>query len=111
MMNIAELETAVRLGVDLVVIVLCDGEYGMIRWKQRDMEFKDFGLKFGNPDFVKLAESFGAVGHRVTKTEEFASKLKDALDGKGVHIIECPINYAHTNAALGENLRAAIERI
>ena len=111
MMNIAELETAVRLGVDLVVIVLTDGEYGMIRWKQKDMDFKDFGLTFGNPDFVKLAESFGAKGHRVSSAGNFASILKTALDGKGVHVIDLPIDYSKTNAALGEDLRAGTELI
>lgn len=109
MMNIAELETAVRLGVDLVVIVLTDGEYGMIRWKQKDMDLPDYGLTFGNPDFVKLAESFGAIGHRVTSTDDFGAKLATALNAKGVQIIDVPIDYSLTNAALGEQLRAGIE--
>ena len=111
MMNIAELETAVRLGVDLVVIILRDDEYGMIRWKQKDMDFADFGLKFGNPDFVKLAEAFGANGHRVESAEGFAKALKAALDGKGVHVIDLPVDYSKTNAALGAELRAGTELI
>lgn len=106
MMNIAELETAVRLGVDLVVIVLTDGEYGMIRWKQKDMDLSDFGLTFGNPDFVKLAESFGAKGCRVTSADDFSSKLEEALKAKGVQVIDLPIEYSETNKALGEDLRA-----
>ena len=111
MMNIAELETAVRLGVDLVVIVLTDGEYGMIRWKQEDMDFADFGLNFGNPDFVKLSESFGAHGHRVGSAAEFATSLQTALNAKGVQVIDLPIDYSGTLKALGADLRAGTELI
>jgi len=67
MMNSQELETAVRLNLDLTVLILNDSGYGMIKWKQRDMGFEDFGLDFKNPDFVKYAESYGASGHRVEK--------------------------------------------
>ena len=83
----------------------------MIRWKQKDMDFADFGLKFGNPDFVKLAEAFGANGHRVESAEGFAKALKAALDGKGVHVIDLPVDYSKTNAALGAELRAGTELI
>ena len=62
MMNSQELETAVRLRLDLVVLILDDSSYGMIRWKQAVDDFPDFGLTFGNPDFVKYAESYGARG-------------------------------------------------
>ena len=65
MMNSQELETVVRLGMDLVVLILRDDAYGMIKWKQAGMGFCDFGLDYGNPDFVKYAESYGARGHRV----------------------------------------------
>ena len=65
MMNSQELETAVRLNLNLTVLVLNDSAYGMIRWKQANMNLKDWGLKYGNPDFVKYAESYGAKGHRV----------------------------------------------
>ncbi len=60
MMNSQEMETAVRLGLNLVVLILQDNAYGMIRWKQAADDFPDFGLTFGNPDFVKYAESYGA---------------------------------------------------
>ena len=59
MMNSQEMETAVRLGLNLVVLVLRDDAYGMIRWKQYGEDLPDFGLEFGNPDFVKYAESYG----------------------------------------------------
>ena len=104
MMNVAELETAVRLKLDLVVIVLTDSGYGMIKWKQKDMGFKDFGLDFGNPDFVKLADSFGAKGHRISKTKEFAPTLKKALTLPGVHLIDVPVDYSE-NTNLGKKKR------
>ena len=65
MMNSQELETAVRLKLNVVVLILRDDSYGMIRWKQANMGFADWGLTYGNPDFVKYAESYGAYGHRV----------------------------------------------
>ena len=69
MMNSQELETAVRLGLNLVVIILNDNSYGMIKWKQEGMGFDNFGLDYQNPDFVKYAESYGAIGHRPTSDE------------------------------------------
>ena len=70
MMNSQELETAVRLKLNLVVLVLEDHAYGMIRWKQEVDAFPDFGLEFGNPDFVAYAKSYGAKGSRVGKASE-----------------------------------------
>src|SRR5206468_2114132 len=67
MMNSQELETAVRLKLNLVVLVLEDRAYGMIRWKQEVDAFPDFGLEFGNPDFVAYAKSYGAKGWRGVK--------------------------------------------
>ena len=62
MMNSQELETAVRLRLNLVVLILHDDAYGMIRWKQAVDDFPDFGMTFGNPDFVNYAEAYGAKG-------------------------------------------------
>ena len=101
MMSIGELETAVRLKLDLVVLVMDDAGFGMIRWKQKNMNLSSFGLSFNNPDFIRLAESFGAVGHKVEKTEDLALLLKKAFNSKGVHIIACPINYDEANKVLG----------
>ena len=70
MMNTQEMETAVRLKLNLVVLILEDCAYGMIRWKQAVDNFPDFGLTFGNPDFVKYAESYGAKGTRVESADE-----------------------------------------
>lgn len=100
MMSIGELETAVRLKVDLVVLVLDDRGFGMIRWKQKEMNLPPFGLSFNNPDFISLAKSFGAVGYKVEKAKEFAPLLRKALYSKGVHIIACPINYNDANKIL-----------
>jgi len=100
MMSIAELETAVRLGINLVVLILDDSGFGMIRWKQKDMNLKEFGLSFNNPDFVKLAESFGAVGHKVTEASMLEDTLRNAFDSKGLHVIVCPVNYDKANECL-----------
>jgi hypothetical protein len=79
MMNSQELETAVRLKLNLVVLVLEDCAYGMIRWKQEVDGFSDFGLDFGNPDFVAYARSYGAKGSRVGKASEFSPMLEGAF--------------------------------
>lgn len=104
MMNSQELETAVRLGLHIVVLVLNDGAYGMIKWKQKNMGFRDFGLDFTNPDFVKYAESYGAHGHRVTKGEDLPELLLTCLMDKGVHLIDAPIDYEKNNQLLHSRL-------
>jgi len=102
MMNSQELETAVRLGLDLVVIVLNDSAYGMIKWKQEGMGFEYYGLNYHNPDFISHAESYGAVGHRPDSVEAFESILKQCLDSKGVHLIDLPIDYDLNHSILNE---------
>jgi acetolactate synthase I/II/III large subunit len=94
MMNSQELETAVRLGLDLVVIVLNDGAYGMIKWKQQGLGFAAYGLDFGNPDFIRYAESFGATGHRPDSVAAFKTTLAGALSAKGVQLIDLPVDYS-----------------
>lgn len=111
MMNIAELETAHRLGISIVVLVLNDSGFGMIRWKQKDMKLPSFGLDFGNPDFVKLAESFGAKGYRVNKVEELEELLKKTLNSKGIHVIDCPVDYSQNSNDLGRGLQSEIKNI
>ena len=105
MMNSQEIETAVRMGLDLVVIILNDSAYGMIKWKQEGMGFDNFGLDFNNPDFVKYAESFGAHGHRAESDEQFKSILDTALNSKGVHIIDLPIDYSLNHSILNVLLK------
>jgi acetolactate synthase I/II/III large subunit len=106
MMNSQELETAVRLNMNLVVLVLRDDAYGMIRWKQQDMALPDFGLEFSNPDFVRYAESYGASGHRVAQAGQLAGLLRQCLDTPGVHLIDCPIDYADSQRQLFEDIPA-----
>ena len=107
MMNSQELETAVRLGLDLVVLVLRDDAYGMIRWKQADMGLPDYGLEFGNPDFVRYAEAYGARGHRADSVESLESLLAESLARPGVDLIDCPIDYSDSQRILFEDIPAA----
>lgn len=100
MMNSQELETAVRINLDMVVIIINDGSYGMIKWKQEDMGFDDFGLDFINPDFVKYAESYGAAGHRPGSDKEFQKTLSHCLNSKGVHLIDLQIDYSLNHSIL-----------
>ena len=106
MMNSQDLETAVRLNLNLVVLILRDDGYGMIKWKQGAMGFANFGLDFGNPDFVKYAESYGAKGYRVTKADEFLPLLRQCLKNKGVQLIDVPIDYSENEKVLHKELQA-----
>jgi acetolactate synthase-1/2/3 large subunit len=105
MMNSQELETAVRLGVNITVLILNDNAFGMIRWKQANMGFKDFGLTYNNPDFVKYAESYGAKGHRVTSADGLAPLLKQCLDTPGVHVVDCPVDYSDNDRILNNEIK------
>ncbi|MCH8111376.1 MAG: acetolactate synthase large subunit [Proteobacteria bacterium] len=104
MMNSQELETAVRLELDLVVLILRDDAYGMIRWKQAAADLPDWGLEFGNPDFVQYANSYGAVGHRVGATEDFQGILENSFREGGVHVVEAPIDYSDNKRVLIDEL-------
>ncbi|NWO02203.1 UNVERIFIED_ORG: acetolactate synthase-1/2/3 large subunit [Idiomarina abyssalis] len=104
MMNSQELETAVRMGLDIVVVILNDSGYGMIKWKQQHMKLSDYGLDFNNPDFVKYAESYGANGYRLDKTENLIPLLKDCLNKPGVHLIDVPVNYSQNDRLLNEEI-------
>ena len=105
MMNSQELETAVRLKLNLTVLILNDSAYGMIRWKQANMGLKDWGLEYGNPDFVKYAESYGAFGHRVESSDSLSDILKHSLDTPGVHLIDCPVDYSENDEILNVNIK------
>ena len=105
MMNSQELETAVRLGLNLVVVILNDNAYGMIKWKQANMGFDDYGLDLGNPDFVKYAESYGAQGHRVESAEELRSVLEGCLKTDGVHVVEVPVDYSENDRILNNEIK------
>jgi acetolactate synthase-1/2/3 large subunit len=111
MMNSQEMETAVRLGLNLVVLILEDSAYGMIRWKQAVDKFPDWGLTFGNPDFVRYAESYGAIGHRVQRTENLVTTLEGAFKEGGVHLVTVPVDYVENTRVLVEELRGRVPEI
>ncbi|MFO7594170.1 MAG: acetolactate synthase large subunit [Pseudomonadota bacterium] len=98
LMNVQEIETAVRLQIPLVVLIWNDRGYGLIRWKQMNQFGRISHVDFNNPDFVMLAESFGAEGVRVEAAGELLPVLRKALDSERVTIIDCPVDY-------GENLK------
>ncbi len=105
MMNSQEMETAVRLKLNITVLILNDNSYGMIRWKQANMGFKDWGLTYDNPDFVKYAEAYGANGHRVTSAEMLPDLLKHCLDTPGVHLIDCTVDYSENDQILNTDIK------
>src|SRR5687767_2219817 len=105
MMNSQEMETAVRLGLNMTVLILRDDSYGMIRWKQANMGFKDWGLTYGNPDFVKYAQSYGANGHRVESAAMLPSLLERCLNAPGVHLIDCPVDYSENDRILNREIK------
>jgi acetolactate synthase I/II/III large subunit len=83
----------VRLGLDLTIIVMNNSAYGMIQIKQAMMGLESWGLEFGNPDFVKMAESFGARGSRVERPEDFAAVLEQSFGEPGVKLIDLAFAY------------------
>ena len=111
MMNSQELETAVRLNLDLVVIVLRDDAYGMIKWKQSHMQLDNFGLDYGNPDLVSYAQSYGAQGWRIEQTSEVASTLKHCLETPGVHLIDCPVDYSLNDETLNRTIKELSDKL
>jgi acetolactate synthase-1/2/3 large subunit len=97
LMNVQELETAVRLGLSLVVLIWNDSGYGLIRWKQEREFGRTSHVEFNNPDFVKLAESFGALGVRVASADALLPILNTALNHQGVTVIDCPVDYSENS--------------
>ncbi|MCP5146921.1 MAG: acetolactate synthase large subunit [Pseudomonadales bacterium] len=105
MMNSQEMETAVRLGLHLVVIILRDDAYGMIKWKQAHMQFADFGLDYGNPDFVLYAQSYGARGWRIDATDQLLPRVQACLAEPAVHLIDVPVDYSLNDETLNKTIR------
>ncbi|HXD97144.1 MAG TPA: acetolactate synthase large subunit [Candidatus Acidoferrum sp.] len=93
MMNIQELETAVRLGVAFVVLIFRDDGYGVIRWKQQRQFGRTAGVEFGNPDFVALARAFGCEGVKIVAAKELRPALERALTSRVPVVIDCPVDY------------------
>jgi acetolactate synthase I/II/III large subunit len=103
MMNSQEIETALRIGTPMVVLIWNDSEYGLITWHQLRRFGRPSHIKFNNPDFVKYAESFGAKGYRIERANDLAPTLKRALVDNTVAIIDCPVDYSE-NMKLTEKL-------
>src|SRR5271154_3270103 len=106
MMNAQELETASRLGLNLVVLILEDNAFGMIRWKQEADGYPDFGMTFGNPDFVTFAKAHHVEGSRVESADGLAPALEAAFAGGGVHIVVAPVDYSENRRVLIDELSA-----
>jgi acetolactate synthase-1/2/3 large subunit len=105
MMNSQELETATRLGLNLVVLILQDNAFGMIRWKQEADGFADWGLSFGNPDFSRYAEAYGAKGSRVETADGLVPALEVAFNAGGVQLVAVPVDYSENIRVLTDELR------
>jgi acetolactate synthase-1/2/3 large subunit len=106
MMNAQELETAHRLQLSLVVLILEDDAFGMIRWKQEADGYPDFGMTFGNPDFVTFAKAHHMEGSRVEGVDGLAPALEAAFARGGVHIVVAPVDYSENRRVLIDELSA-----
>lgn len=105
MMNSQELETAIRLKLDLTVLIINDNGYGMIKWKQQGEGYDNFGLEYSNPDFVAYARSYGATPYRVESAQDLNQMLDKALNSSGVNVIEVPIDYSQNYKVLTQGLK------
>jgi acetolactate synthase I/II/III large subunit len=105
MMNSQEIETALRYNISVVVLILNDNAYGFIKWKQKDRNFEDFALDYNNPDFVKYAESYGAIGIKISENDNLSEVLEKAFKNNKVTIIECPIDYSPNYETFSEELK------
>ena len=103
LLNVQEMETAVRLGTDIVVLVWEDNEYGLIAWKQANEFGRHTDLSFGNPDWMQLAAAFGWNGHYCTRSRELSTTLETALAESGPSLVVIPIDYRE-NALLTKKL-------
>ena len=104
MMNSQELETALRCNIPVVVLILNDNAFGFIKWEQEAKGFENFSLDFGNPDFSRFAESFGAAGYEVRKGDDLSNVLREAFALKRPAVIECPIDYSVNYAIFSKEL-------
>ncbi len=108
LMNCQELETAKRLGTAIVVLIWNDSGYGLIEWKQRSRFGRISNVKFTNPDFVRLAESFGGRGYRIEQADQLLPALREALAAETFTVIDCPVDYGE-NAWLTQHLGELLE--
>lgn len=111
MMNSQELETSVRLHLHIVVIILRDDAYGMIKWKQANMEFVNYGLDYGNPDFVKYVESYGGKGWRIDAADQLLPVLTKCLEEPAVHLIDVPVDYSLNDETLNKTIKEVSSKV
>jgi acetolactate synthase I/II/III large subunit len=105
MMNSQEIETALRYDIPVVVLILNDNAYGFIKWKQKDRNFEDFALDYNNPDFVKYAESYGAIGVKIKENDNLSEILEQAFKNNKLTVVECPIDYSVNYETFSEELK------
>ncbi len=103
LMNSQEIETALRVGAAIVILIWTDSQYGLIKWHQLRKFDRPSNIDFGNPDFVKYAESFGAKGYRVESAADLLPTLEKAIADDTVVVIDCPVDYSE-NMKLTEKL-------
>ena len=103
MMNSQEIETALRIGAAIIVLIWNDSQYGLIKWHQDRRFGRDTQIQFNNPDFVKYAESFGAKGYRIESADDLLPTIKQAIRDDTVVLIDCPTDYSE-NMKLTEKL-------
>lgn len=103
LMNMQEIETAVRLQIPMIVLIWNDAHYGLIKWKQENHFGRESHVAFTNPNFVKLADAFGAKGYRIEKASDLLPTLKKAIADDCVVLIDCPVDYSE-NLKLTEEL-------
>src|SRR5690606_5954515 len=101
----------IRLKMQLVILILRDDAYGMIKWKQSHLGFTDYGLDYGNPDFVKYAESYGAVGHRVESADQLVPLIQKCHEQPGVHLIDVPVDYSENDRILNHEIQELSQRV
>ena len=111
MMNSQELETATRLGLNLVVLILQDNAFGMIRWKQEADGFADWGLSFGNTEFSRYAGAYGAKGSRVETADGLVPALEVAFKAGGVQLVAVPVDYSENIRVLTDELRQRMPKV
>ena len=102
MMNSQEIETALRMKTPIVILIWNDSAYGLIEWKQMNQFGRKANIDFGNPDFVKYAESFGAKGYRIERGEDLLPILRTALADNTVSVIDCPVDYSENLKLTGK---------
>jgi acetolactate synthase-1/2/3 large subunit len=107
LMNFQDIETAVRLGLNIVFMVWVDNGYNLIEWKQQ-LEFgHNTDVSFGNPDFVKLAESFNCAGYFVKNARDLGATLEEAFSQSCPAVVAVPIDYRE-NERLQEQLQIVV---